>query len=494
MDSTHAADHRRDAPSVGDMPPDEFLAHGRAAVDWIAEYLRSVGDYPVLAEVRPGQVKASLAAEPPVDGEPFEQIMQDFQERILPGITHWNHPGFFGYFAITGSAPGIIGEMLTAAMNVNAMVWQSSPSATELEELTADWLRQLLGLPTEFDGVINDTASHSSLYALAAAREVAIPEAREHGLNGGPRGRVYASEHAHSSIDKAVVTLGFGRQGTRHVQADELFQMRPGALRAAIEEDEREGIRPVAVCAVAGTTSTTSFDPLEEIAEICRESGIWLHVDAAYAGPAAIAPELRPLFAGWEHADSIVVNPHKWLFTPIDCSLLYCRRPEALQEVFSMTPAYLRTREEMVARNLMDYGVALGRRFRSLKLWFVLRYFGSRGIADRIREHCRLARRFAGHVSGANAWRLVAPTPLSTVVFRFAPAGPEEDVLDELNRKLLDAVNESGESFLSPTVLEGRVALRLSIGNLRTQEEHVDRAWEALVREADQLMAERGAE
>ena len=228
------------------------------------------------------------------------------------------------------------------------------------------------------------------------------------------------------------------------------FQMRPGALRAAIEEDEREGIRPVAVCAVAGTTSTTSFDPLEEIAEICRDSGIWLHVDAAYAGPAAIAPELRPLFAGWEHADSIVVNPHKWLFTPIDCSLLYCRRPEALQEVFSMTPAYLRTREEMVARNLMDYGVALGRRFRSLKLWFVLRYFGSRGIADRIREHCRLARRFAGHVSGANEWRLVAPTPLSTVVFRFAPAGLEEDVADELNRKLLDAVNASGESFPLP--------------------------------------------
>lgn len=469
------------------MPPEEFRSHAREVVDWIARYLETVGDLPVLARVHPGDVTATLPAGAPEQGEAFEALMRDFQDTILPGITHWNHPGFMAYFAITGSGPGILGEMLSAALNVNAMVWRASPAATELEERVTEWTRDLLGLPAEFHGVINDTASHSSLYALAAARSRAFPRARTEGLAGEPRGRVYASDQAHSSIDKSVITLGLGEDGMRHVETDEAFRMLPSALEAAIVDDLERGVRPMAIVAGAGTTSTTSVDPLPELATLAERYGIWLHVDAAYAGAAAALPELRPLFQGWERAHSIVVNPHKWMFTPVDCSILFCRRPDLLREAFGVTPAYLRTGEDEVATNLMDYGLALGRRFRALKLWFVLRYFGAEGVRDRLRAHCALAQTFTDRVAATPGWTVCAPVPFSTVCIRYEPDGMEPDRVDELNRGILDDVNASGDVFLSHTELHGRFTIRLSVGNLRTTEREVDRAWELLLQAARRL-------
>ncbi len=471
------------ASLLGDMPEAEFRASAEAVVDWIARYLSEPERFPVLAQVKPGELKDSLPPGAPVDGESMKDILEDFEALVLPGITHWNHPAFHAYFAITGSAPGILGEMLASALNVNAMVWRSSPAGTELEEATLAWLRDLLGLPEFFDGTINDTASSSSLYAMAAAREARLPEAGTRGLSGCPRGRFYASDQAHSSIDKAAITLGFGRDGIRRVASDESFRLRPRALREAIEADLRDGIRPLGMVATLGTTSTTSVDPVGEMAALAREFGMWLHVDAAYGGPAAAVPEFRPLFSGWEKADSIVVNPHKWLFTPIDCSVLYMRDPDDLKKAFSLTPEYLRTSEEGVARNLMDYGVALGRRFRSLKLWFVLRYFGAEGIRERIRQHVEMARELASWVDEEPNWERVAPVPFSTVVFRFAPEGSGPEDQDRWNAEIMDRVNATGEAFISHTVLNGRYCLRLALGNLRTRWDHLERSW-SLIREA----------
>ena len=453
--------------------------------EWVAEYLESVRDLPVFPDARPGDLRRALPPSAPEEGEPMDEILADFRSQVVPGINHWNHPAFFGYFSVTASGPGILGEILAAALNVNAMVWRSSPAATELEDVTTEWLRLLLGLPGGFEGVINDTASSSSLYALAAAREVAYPHARASGLFGAVPGRIYASEQAHSSIEKAVLTLGFGRDGYRAVACDGEFRMDPEALRAALEEDVRRGLKPVAVVPTLGTTSSASIDPVGEIADIAREYGAWLHVDAAYGGPAAVVPELRPHFEGWERADSIVVNPHKWLFTPIDCSVLFCRRPDALVRAFSIVPEYLTSSEQSEARSLMDYGVSLGRRFRSLKLWFVLRYFGREGLEARLREHVRLARDLAGRVSAEEEWEVAAPTHLGLVTLRFAPrtaAGDpvEATVADALNREILERVNASGDAFLTHTVLDGRTVLRVAIGNVKTTEEDVERVWSRL--------------
>lgn len=470
--------------SSGDMSPDEFRRLGHEVVDWIARYLDEVGDYPVFPDIEPGWVRERLPADAPERGESAEAIFADFKQIIVPAVTHWNHPSFHGYFAVTGSGPGILGEMLSAALNINAMVWRSSPAGTELEVHVTDWLRTMLGLPAGFHGVINDTASTSSLIALAAAREWRLPEARDEGLSGAPRARIYASTEAHSSIDKAAITLGLGRNGVRHVEADDRFRMRPEALRAAIDDDLANGVRPLAVVATVGTTSTTSVDPVEAVADIARDHGLWLHVDAAYAGAAALVPELGHHFVGWDRADSIVMNPHKWLFTPVDCSILYSRRPEIVRAAFSLTPEYLKTREFGVGTNLMDYGIALGRRFRALKLWYVLRYFGREGIAARIREHIRLAALVAGWIDGHGDWVRAAPHPFSTVVFRYAPAGVDGETADGLNEAILERVNRSGDAFLSHSKLGGRTVLRLSIGNLKTTEGHVADTWRALQREA----------
>jgi aromatic-L-amino-acid decarboxylase len=468
------------------MPGAEFRAAGHAVIEWIAEYLEHPERWRVLPETRPGDVAAALPAAAPGSGEPMDEILRDFDRLIPPNTTHWNHPGFFAYFGITGSAPGILAEALTAALNVNAMLWRSGPAATELEQVTLGWLRSLLGLPSCFDGHINDTASSSTLVALAAAREAQTDlRVREEGLAGRlevPRLRLYCSEEAHSSVDKGVLTLGLGLSGLRRLPTDPELRLDVGALERAIAEDRHAGIRPIAVVATIGTTSTTSVDPVRAIADVCRREGVWLHVDAAYGGAGAVLPELRHLFDGWELADSIVVNPHKWLFTPIDCSVLWVQRPEILKRAFSLVPEYLTTPHGDTVRNLMDYGVALGRRFRALKLWFVLRYYGSIGLQDRIREHVRLARLFAGWVDGDTRFERLAPSPFSTVVFRYVPPGASSEAADAASMRLLERLNASGEVFLSHTKVRGKYGIRLAIGNIRTTEAHVARAWE-LIRE-----------
>ena len=465
------------------MPPEEFRRQARALVDWIASYLSS-NDRPVLSRVSPGDIREALPATPPEIGTRFDEIFSDFETLLIPGITHWNHPGFFAYFAISGSAPGVLAEFLTAALNVQAMLWRTSPAATELEEVALGWLRQLLGLPDSFDGVIYDTASIASLHALAAAREVAIPDVRTKGLagrSGLPRISVYVSEQAHSSIDKAAITLGFGQDALRRIPVDKQFRMRVDALRDAIGADRSTDRLPVAVVATVGTTSTTSVDPVAKIADVCHRESIWLHVDAAYAGTAAIVPEKASILQGCEQADSLVVNPHKWLFTPFDLSAFYCRRMDVVRATFALTPDYLATTETGVT-NLMDTGVQLGRRFRALKLWAVLRYFGAAGIRSRLTEHMRLAQLFSGWVDDSDDFERLAPVPLSVVCFRARPATLTwtDTRLDALNSRILDAVNASGEVFLSHTQLDGRFALRLAVGHIRTAEHHVRRAWELL--------------
>lgn len=476
-------------PPLGDMPADEFRRHAHAAVEWMADYLASVQDYPVLSRVQPGDVAALVAPAPPARGEAFERVLADVDRVVMPGITHWNHPGFHAYFAITGSGPGIIGEMMAAALNVNAMLWRSGPAPTELEERTLDWLRQLIGLPDGFRGTIQDTASISTLVAIAAAREAAGLGVREHGMSGRdlPLLRVYASEQVHSSIDKACITLGIGMDGCRKIATDAEFRMDPAALDAAIREDLAAGVRPICVVATAGTTSTTSIDPIPAVAEVCAAHGVWLHVDAAYGGSAAVAPELRWVLDGAGRADSLVINPHKWLFTPVDLSVLYLRDPEVAKRAFSLVPEYLVTPEGESVTNLMDYGPALGKRFRALKLWFVLRYFGAEGIAARIREHVRLAHELAGWIDAEPEWERMAPTPLSLVCFRHRPPGMTEAEADAHNERLMAEVNASGRIFISHTRLHGRLTLRFAIGNLRTQEEHVRAAW-ALLRETGERL------
>ncbi len=472
------------------MTAEELREHGRRALDWVVGYLGEVGDLPVLSPVSPGDVAARIASAPPVRGEPMEEILDDLDRVVVPGITNWQHPRFLAYFAITGSGPGVLGELVAAALNVNGMLWRTSPAVTEVETVTLDWLRQMLGLPEALTGTIVDTASTATFTALAVARDRRFPDLRLRGpvAYGDERPRLYTSEHAHSSVEKAAIALGFGRDGVRHIPVDGDFRMDADALADAITDDLQRAWAPVAVVATVGTTSTTSIDPVPAVAEVCREHGIWLHVDGAYGGSAAIVPELRHVLDGVERADSFVVNPHKWLATPIDCSALYVRDLRALKRAFSLVPDYLRTPEEGV-ENLMDRGVQLGRRFRGLKLWFVLRYFGVDGLAAHIREHVRLAQLAADVLDGSERFERVAPTPLSTVCFRarFPDGGGAEQ--DDRNAELLEAVNATGRVLLSHTVLDGRYTLRIAIGNLRTTEDDVREALELLHREADLIAA-----
>jgi len=444
----------------------------------------------VLSRARPGEIKAALPPSPPTRPEPLAEVLADVERLIVPGLTHWNHPGFFAYFATSSSTPGILGEMLSAAFNVNGMLWRSSPAATELELVVLDWLRQMLGLPAGLFGVIHDTASSSVLVALAAARE-AVPgiEARRRGLVGQARLRMYASEQTHSSVEKAAILLGIGQEGFRKIPVDDAYRMDPAALARAIAEDRASGWTPFAVVATVGTTATTAIDPVSAVADVCSREGLWLHVDAAYGGSAAVVPELRWVLAGCERADSLVINPHKWLFVPLDLSVLYTRRPETVRAAFSLVPDYLRTPEDAVAPNLMDYGVSLGRRFRALKLWMVLRAFGTEGIAERIREHVRLAAALRSWIEADPGFELAAPSPFSLVCFRarFPGRSPEDE--DRLNEEVVEAVNATGEAFLSPTRLRGRIILRLAIGNIRTEERHLRRAFDLL---RDAAAARRG--
>jgi len=470
---------------IGDLSGDELRRALGWAAERAAEYLDGgVADYPVLPPVEPGEVRAALAASPPQEGEAMEAVFEDYRRVIEPNVTHWNHPGFLAYFSITGSGPGVAAETLAAALNVNAMLWRTGPAAVEVEELACDWVRQMIGLPEGFRGHINDTASSSTLVALAAARHELRgqpgADVRRRGMAGRgdlPPLVLYASDQAHSSVDKAAIVLGLGSDNVRRVASDDAFRMDPAALATAVAEDRAAGRLPMAVVATLGTTSTTSVDPVAEIADLCEREDLWLHVDAAYAGSAAVCPEYRQLFAGWERADSVVLNPHKWLFVPIDCSLLYVRDVDGLKSAFSLVPDYLTSEDE--ATNLMDLGFQLGRRFRGLKLWMVIRAFGVEGIRRRIRYHCDLARGLADRLEEHPDFELAAPVPFSTVCFRLKGD-------DEANRRLLAAVNADGRFLLSHTVLRGRYVLRVAVGNLRTREEHLDGLWRLLQRCAEE--------
>jgi aromatic-L-amino-acid decarboxylase len=429
-----------------------FREDGLAALEWAARYLEGVGEHPVLAQVAPGEIRARLPADPPERPEPFADVLRDLDEILLPGITHWQSPRFLAYFAVSGSEPGILAELLAATLNNVGILWRTSPASAELEALTLDWTAQLLGLPAGWHGHIEDTASVSTIAALAAAREAT-----------GGRVVVY-SEEAHSSVERAARLLGLE---TRKAPTDDEFRLRADALDLT---------DAAAVVATVGTTSTTSVDSVPAIADACAAHGVWLHVDAAYAGAAWVCPELRWSQAGVERADSLVVNAHKWLFTPMDCSLLWTQRPEALRAAFSLVPEYLRTRDEV--ENISDYGPALGRRFRSLKLWAVLRCYGREGLQARIREAIRLAEVFEGWVRDEPGWELCAPRPFSVVCFR-------REGSDEENEATLERVNASGEAFISHTRLNGRYVLRLAVGNERTTEEDVARAWRAIKRGFD---------
>lgn len=470
-----------------DMSPADFREHGHAVIDWIADYLEKPDKWPVLPAVRPGDLRAALPQSPPTRGEKMETILEDFQKLIVPATTHWNHPAFMAYFANSSTGAGILGETLTAALNVNAMLWRTGPAATELELLTLDWFRQMLGLPTGLFGVIGDTASSNTLYALAAAREM-HPELRirEHGMAARddlPPVFIYCSEEAHSSVDKAVMTLGFGLSSLKKIPTDDRLRMRPKALAEAVGRDRQSGAIPLAVVATVGTTSTTAIDPVPAIADICGREKMWLHVDASYGGTAAILPEMQHILAGCDRADSLVVNPHKWLFTPMDCSVLYTSRPDLLKRAFQYIPDYLVVNDGKDVVNLMDYGVSLGRRFRALKLWFVIRNFGVEGLASLIREHIRIARLLSDWIDADDKLERMADVNFSTVVFRHRGSGLPEERLEEHNTRILTAVNATREIYLSHTRVRGSYALRIAIGNIHTTEAYVRRALD-LVKEA----------
>ncbi len=481
---------------LGDMSAEEFRRYGHEIIDWIANYFEHIEDLPVLAQIEPGDLKAHLPSSPPEQGEPMQTILADIDRLIVPALTHWSHPSFFAYFATSTSAPGIFGELLSAAFDVKSMLWRTSPASTELEEVALDWLRQMMGLDAGMSGFIYDTASVSSMHAIAAAREGVEMRIREEGMSGRkdlPLLRVYASEQAHSSIDKGIITLGLGQRSLRKIPSDNEFRMDAKALADAIDEDKRNGILPFCVVATVGTTSTSSIDPVPAIVKICEQHELWLHVDAAYGGSAAIVPEMRRILDGCARADSLVLNPHKWLFTPFDLSVLYCRHLDLLRRAFSLVPEYLRTPEQEKVRSGSDYGVQLGRRFRALKLWMIIRYFGHEGLAARIREHCRLAQLFASWVTKADDWEIMAPTPFALVCFRACPSieGEAEEVrgkrLDAVNEAIMHGVNATGKAFLSHTKLNDQLTLRLSIGNIRTTEKHVKEAWDLLNEQLIQL-------
>ncbi len=453
---------------------------------WIESYYRDGRNLPVLSRNAPGDVTAALPPQAPESPESFDAIFADFERIIVPGITHWNHPRFFAYFAISAAPVTVLAEALAGALDVNAMLWRTSPAATELEEVTITWLRQLVGLPDRFTGIVYDTASISGFTALAAARESLGLDVRHRGLAGrsdvGPL-RVYITEHTHSHIEKAAIALGIGRDNVVRVAVDDGFAMRPDALVAALDEDRARGMRPMCVAATVGTTSTTSSDPVAEIRAITSERNVWLHVDAAYAGPAAILPEFRYLLEGSYGADSIVINPHKWLFVPVDLSVLYVADPELLRRTFSLVADFLVTPETNV-RNYMDYGLQLGRRFRALKLWFALRAYGAEGMRAIIRGHIALAQEFASWIEPESEWEIVAPHPLSVVCFRYVPRGCDAETIDRLNADIVADVNATGEAFLATTRLHDRLVIRLAIGNERTTRDDVALAWKLLCESA----------
>jgi aromatic-L-amino-acid/L-tryptophan decarboxylase len=450
---------------------EDFRRAGHETIDWIAEYIAQGRKYPVVPHVKPGALVDALPRTAPDKGESFDAMLRDFENLVMPAVTHWNHPGFFAYFACTGSTPAILGEMISAALNTNGLHWKTSPAVAELEQVSLGWLRQWIGLPDEFFGIIYDTASVSSMHALVAAREFAEPEARENGSHGNLV--VYTSDQAHSSIEKGAIAIGLGQKNVRKVGCDSEFRMKPQELAKLIEADIAAGKKPICVVATIGTTSSTSVDPVNEIADICEKHNLWLHIDSAYAGPCAMLPEMKHFFKGFERAHSVVLNPHKWLLTNIDLSAFYTRRPDILRSAFSLVPEYLRSSDDPRAVHLMDYGVPLGHRFRSLKFWFVLRYFGREGVEKMLRTHIQWAKEFATWVDADSRFERVAPVNFSVVCFRFKGS-------DDENRALLERVNQGDKFFLSSTALNGQIVLRIAIGNLGTTREDVAGCWETI--------------
>jgi len=471
--------------ALGDFSDEELRAELHRVASWIASYRETLEERPIVPAIAPGEIAAKFPMRAPEHGATMDEIMREVDALIMPGIVHWSHPAFLGYFGSTGNGPALLGEMIAAALNVSAMTWRTSPAATELEGVVLAWIRELIGLPSAFMGFVYDTASIALMHALGAAREVAGSAIRERGLAG--RGaevramRVYASDQAHSSVEKAMIVLGLGEQNVVRVRSDEQFRMDVRALEHAIASDEAGGLQPMAVVATVGTTSTASIDPVTEIAVVCRAHGMWLHVDAAYGGALAMLPERRDVMAGAELADSVVVNGHKWLFVPLDFSALFTRRPDVLHSVFSLTPEYLRGDAAAAgAINYMDYGIQLGRRFRALKAWMAMRAFGREGMKSRIREHCRLACLFAEWVGRERYYSIVAPVTMAVVCFRFEPLGFDAEQSDALNERLIEAVNAGGDAYLTHTTLRGRRAMRIGVGNILTTERHVAHAWQRI--------------
>ncbi|HEY2103591.1 MAG TPA: aminotransferase class I/II-fold pyridoxal phosphate-dependent enzyme [Chthoniobacterales bacterium] len=471
---------------LGDVPIGEYREQLRRMAEWAADYRENIESLPVASATKPGEISRMLPSAPPENGETFDAIFADLKNIVVPGMLNWAHPEFLAYFGCTSTAPGVLGELASAVFNINGMTWRTCPAATELEMVVVDWLRQWLQLPREFSGVVYDTASISILHALAAAREEVVPGARSHGTSGAPQLRVYTSDQAHSSIDKAVIALGIGEKNVVRVPSDENFRMRADALQESIKRDMAAGRKPLAVVATCGTTSTASVDPTAAIAKICREQKLWLHIDAAYGGGLALLPEERAIVDGWARADSLVINPHKMLFVPLDFSVLFVRDLERLRRVFSLVPEYLRGDTVEAERNYMDYSVPLGRRFRALKAWMVFRTFGRSGIAARIREHLRLAKLFGEWVAASPDFELSAPVSMGVVCFRATKAAPEG--LDSFNSQIVESVNRSGRAYLNQTKLRGRTVIRLGLGNVLTTEKHLRDGWE-LIQETAQSIA-----
>ncbi|MEZ5355460.1 MAG: pyridoxal-dependent decarboxylase [Bryobacteraceae bacterium] len=448
------------------MTPEQFRLHGHRMIDWLAEYMTHIREYPVVSPSQPGELIDALPPSAPEHPEPMDNIFAGFQEQILPAITHWNHPRFHAFFSVSAAPEGILAELLTAGLNVNGMLWKSCPAATELEQVTTSWLRQWLGLPEDFFGMIHDTASTGVMHVLAAARQYADAPLADLVL--------YCSEHTHSSVEKAAATIGLTALQVRKIGVDPFFRMDPALLARAVQEDIVAGRRPFCVVATTGATPAASIDPVPAIADIAQRHALWLHVDAAYGGSAAIVEERRGVLAGAERAHSLIVNPHKWMLTPIDCSVLYTTRPEMLRAAFSLVPEFLRTADDPRALNLMEYSLPLGRRFRALKLWFVMRAWGRERIAAMIDDHCHWARELASWIEEHPDFEIAAPVELSLVCFRHR-AG------DAAGRRLLDAVNASGFAFLSHAVLDGRFVLRFAIGNYQTTRDDVRAVWDRIV-------------
>lgn len=466
-----------------DMPPDDFRKYGHELIDWIADYFENIESYPALAKINPGDVKTKLPKSPPQNAEDLLDVYRDVDEIIMPGMTHWNHPRFMAYFNSSGGSPGVLAELLTAAFNINGMVWKSSPASTELEEVMMDWLRQMIGLPEDYWGIIYDGGTASTLHGIAMAKEaIAGSDFRVKGMSGrieNKRLRLYQSEHAHSSVEKSAITLGIGIEGVRKITVDKNFAMISSELKKAIEEDRNNGWLPFCVVGTVGTTSSTAVDPIADIAEICRDEKIWLHVDAAHGGSLAILPEMRHILSGCEKADSFYFNPHKWMFVPIDVSAFFTKQPEILKRTFSTTAEYLKTEHDNEVKNHMDYGIQLGRRFRSLKLWFTIRYFGVEGLQKIYREHLRLAKLVEKWVKSKDEFELLTPVNMSTVCMRVVPKNlKSEKEINNYNESLLKKINESGKFFLTHTKLNGKFTIRIVISGLRTTEKHIKEVME----------------